>query len=361
MLNFINTIFGYPLGWVMWLCYKVIPVYGVALIVFTVIVRLLLVPLAIKQQKSMVRMQVFQPQMQEIQKKYANNKQKMNEEMMKLYQQENYNPMSGCLPMAIQLPILFGLIDVIYKPLTHILRVGGEVLTQVEQIAAPLLDVTVETLGRDYSAQLKIIGAVQQHAEAFAGVDGGAFLQQVGSLNLNFLGIDLTQTPTFALNLLILVPILSGLTSVLMSVLTLRQTSAMQGDSSAAAVNSMNKSMLIIMPIFSAYFAFVVPAGVGIYWIISNLLSALQSFVLNKVMNPKKLAAQARAEMEARREKERQERIEAKRRARERGEPDPDDAMSKKRSDREKLAAARKRDAEKYGEVYKEVTDEDLR
>ena len=360
MLNFINTIFGYPLGWVMWLCYKVIPVYGVALIVFTVIVRLLLVPLAIKQQKSMVRMQVFQPQMQEIQKKYANNKQKMNEEMMKLYQQENYNPMSGCLPMAIQLPILFGLIDVIYKPLTHILRVGGEVLTQVEQIAAPLLDVTVEALGRDYSAQLKIIGAVQQHAEAFAGVDGGAFLQQVGSLNLNFLGIDLTQTPTFALHLLILVPILSGLTSVLMSVLTLRQTSAMQAEA-AAAVAGMNKSMMFIMPIFSAYFAFVVPAGVGIYWIVSNLLSALQSFLLNKLMNPRELAAKARAEMEARREEERKARIEAKKRARERGEPDPDDPMTKRRSDREKLAAARKRDAEKYGETYKEVTDDDLR
>ena len=359
-MSFISTIFGYPLGWVMWLCYKIVPVYGLALVIFTVLVRLLLVPLAIKQQKSMVRMQIFQPQMMEIQKKYANNKQKMNEEMMKLYQQENYNPMSGCLPMAIQLPILFGLIDVIYKPLTHILRVGGEILTQVEEIAAPLLGVTVEALGRDYSAQLKIIGAVQQNTAAFANVDGGAFLQQVGSLNLNFLGIDLTQTPTLALNALILIPILSGLTSVLMSVLTMRQSASMQSEAAAAAAG-MTKSMMFIMPIFSAYFAFVVPAGVGIYWIISNLLSALQTFLLNKLMNPKELAEKARAEMEARREKERQERIEAKRRARERGEPDPDDPTTKRRSDREKLAAARKRDAEKYGEVYKEVTDEDLR
>ena len=118
---------------------------------------------------------------------------------------------------------------------------------------------------------------------------------------------------------------------------------------------------MFIMPIFSAYFAFVVPAGVGIYWIVSNLLSALQSFLLNKLMNPRELAAKARAEMEARREEERKARIEAKKRARERGEPDPDDPMTKRRSDREKLAAARKRDAEKYGETYKEVTDDDLR
>lgn len=75
-MQIINTIFGYPLGWIMWLCYKVIPIYGVALIVFTIIMRAILIPFSIKQQKSMVKMQIFQPKMQEIQKKYANNREK---------------------------------------------------------------------------------------------------------------------------------------------------------------------------------------------------------------------------------------------------------------------------------------------
>ena len=355
-------IFGYPLGWVMWFCYKIIPVYGVALIVFTILIRLLLVPVSIKQQKSMVKMQMFQPRMLEIQKKYANNKEKMNEEMMKLYEEEHYNPMSGCLPMAIQFPILFGLIDVIYKPMTHILRVGGTVLTQIEQIAAPILGVTAEALSKDYSAQLKIIGAIQQNASAFSGIDGGKLVEQISSLNLNFLGFDLTQTPSNYgfLNLLILIPLLSGLTSVFLSVFTMKQTSNMQGEGAAAATG-MTKGMMFIMPLFSAYFAYVVPAGVGIYWIISNLLMAIQTFLLNKFMNPKEMAEKAKAEQEARREQERLARIEAKKRARERGEPDPDDAAAKRQSDREKLAAARRRDAEKYGEVYKEVTDDDLK
>ena len=84
-MSLIYTIFGYPLGWIMWACFKVLPIYGVALVLFTLIVRVCLVPLSIKQQKSMVKMQIFRPRMEEIQKKYANNREKMNEEMMKLY------------------------------------------------------------------------------------------------------------------------------------------------------------------------------------------------------------------------------------------------------------------------------------
>ncbi|MFR4989421.1 YidC/Oxa1 family membrane protein insertase, partial [Anaerotruncus colihominis] len=94
-MSLIYTIFGYPLGWIMWACFKILPIYGVALVLFTLIVRVCLVPLSIKQQKSMVKMQIFRPRMEEIQKKYANNREKMNEEMMKLYEEEHYNPASG--------------------------------------------------------------------------------------------------------------------------------------------------------------------------------------------------------------------------------------------------------------------------
>ena len=356
-MQIINIIFGYPLGWIMWLCYKIVPIYWVALILFTLIAKLLLAPLSVKQQKSMVKMQIFRPRMEEIQNKYKNNKEKMNQEMMKLYQEEGYNPTSGCLPLLIQMPILFGLIDVIYKPMTHILRVGSDVIDKAVEIAAPILGVTVESLAKDYSAQLEIMGAIQRNPEAFSSL--GDFVQQVSDINLTIGPIDLTQTPSLALNWLILVPILSGLTSFALSMFTMKQSGAAAGSQAAG----MTRSMMILMPLMSAYFAFMFPAGVGVYWIISNILMAVQSFILNKVMNPQELAEKARQEMEAKREQMRKEKIEAKKKARESGKDsgtDIDKALSQKEINRMKLAAARKRDAEKYGDEYKEVTDDDL-
>lgn len=107
-MNFIYELFGTPLGWIMWLLYAVIKNYGICLILFTVLIKAALFPLSIKQQKSSAKMAVFTPKMTEIQKKYANNKQKQQEEMMKFYEEHGYNPMSGCLPLFIQFPILFG-------------------------------------------------------------------------------------------------------------------------------------------------------------------------------------------------------------------------------------------------------------
>ena len=97
----------------------------------------------------------------------------MNEEMMKLYQEENYNPMSGCLPMAIQMPILFGLYDVIQRPLTHLLRVAGPTIESATEIAAGLLNNA--NLAKDYSRQIRIIDAVNQNPDAFSGL--GDFVQ----------------------------------------------------------------------------------------------------------------------------------------------------------------------------------------
>ena len=97
----IYSILGYPLGWVMWLCYKIIPIYGIALILFTLAIRCLLIPLSVKQQKSTVRMKLIQPKIIEIQTKYANNREKMSQELENLYARENYNPMSGCLSMPV--------------------------------------------------------------------------------------------------------------------------------------------------------------------------------------------------------------------------------------------------------------------
>ena len=151
------SILGYPLGWIMWVIYKVVKNYGVALILFTILIRVVLFPLSIKQQKSSAKMQVFQPKIQEIQKKYANNKEKQQEEMMKLYEQHGYNPMGGCLPSLIQLILLFGIIYVVYEPLTHILRLDSATITALTDI----VKANADTLGRISQPQLTAIAAIQ--------------------------------------------------------------------------------------------------------------------------------------------------------------------------------------------------------
>lgn len=345
-------ILGYPLGLIMRLLYNILHSYGWSLIIFTLLVKLVMVPLSIKQQKSSAKMAAIQPQMQEIQKMYAKNQQKMNEELQKLYQRENYNPAGGCLPMLITFLVLFGLIDVIYKPMTHILGMSSDLIAQAQGI--------MEGLGvafSHYSPQTSIITSVQANPEAYSAL-GQDFINAVQSFDLNFLGINLGETPSLVLNIMVLIPILSGVTAFLSSWIAMKNSpTPMEGPGAGTM-----KTMMLISPLMSLYIAFQVPAGVGIYWIISNLLMLLQSVVLNKFYNPKEMAAKARQEAEERREKERQERIEAKKKARD-GDAEAKakaKAKSQKEINRQKLAQARKQDAEKYGDVYTEVTDDDL-
>lgn len=383
-MGVISEIIGWPLGWVMWLCYKILSNYGFALIFFTLITKILLFPMTLKQQKSSIKMAMVKPKLDNIQKKYANNKEKLNEEMMKLYQEEGYNPMSGCLPLLIQFPILFGLINVVYNPLTHIVRLSKEVISQGQQIAQGIEGIVVSPA----MPQMSMIQGVQLKPELFSSLLTPEQIVDITNLDMTFLGIDLSAIPTFAVNILLLIPILSGLTSFLLSIQSMKQTAA---TTSGDAGNSM-KTMMYIMPLFSVFFCFQVPAGVGLYWVISNVFSYLQSMYLNKKYNPQEMAEKIKAEQLAAAEKERQERLENRKKARQeladyQAEAEaaekaaknrknknteieqpkaPDEetlqkAMTAKETNRKKLAAARKRDAEKYGEEYVEVTDDDLK
>lgn len=382
-MGVINEIIGWPLGWVMWLCYKILRNYGFALVFFTLITKILMFPMTLKQQKSSVKMAMIKPKLDNIQKKYANNKEKQSEEMMKLYQEEGYNPMSGCLPLLIQFPILFGLIDVVYKPLTHIIRLSKDVISQGQQIAQGIEGIAVSTA----MPQMSMIQGVKLQPQLYASLLTEQQITQITNLDMTFLGIDLSAVPTLAFNMLLLIPLLSGLTSFLISIQSMKQTETTGGEGG----NSM-KTMMYIMPLFSLFFCFQVPAGVGLYWVISNVFSYFQSLYLNKRFNPKEMAEKIKAEQEALAEQERQQKLENRRKARQEladyqaeteaaqkaakerknknvkiEQPEaPDEetiqkALTAKEINRRKLAAARKRDAEKYGEEYVEVTDDDLK
>lgn len=337
-MSFIMEIFGVPLGWIMWLMYTIIPNYLVALILFTIVTKALLVPLSIKQQKGSVKMQIMQPKIQELQTKYKNNQQKMQEELQALYKRENYSMTAGCLPMLIQFPILFGLIDVIYKPLTHIMHISGDAIEQITELCKNA-GITLGT----YAPQLDMLKAVQQQPSLFAEV-GSDVIEKITSLNLICFGLDMSLTPGFGFNMLVLIPVLSGATALLMSWVSMRV------NPSGAEMGGSMKMMMYMMPLMSVWFTTMVPIGVGFYWIMSNIVGTVQSIVLNKFWNPKEMAAKMKAEDEARREAERLEKIEAKRLAKERGEDLEIKALSQKEIDRQKLAEARRRNAEKYGD-----------
>lgn len=357
-MQFIYTVFGYPLGWIMWAIYKVVPIYGIALILFTLFTKLILVPVTIKQQKSMAAQTAMRPRLDELQSKYKNNKDKLNQEMMKLYEEEGFNPMSGCLPMLIQFPILFGLFDVINNPLTHIMRFSSETIAKATEI----LETLAATQGNSFYSQIAIVKAVKADPTPFTAL-GSDFIGKIESFNFHFLGIDLSAVPTVAFNLLILVPILSFVTSILLSLITMRQNKITMGEN--AAGSGMTKGMMLMMPLMSLFISFSVPAGVGMYWILTNVFSCVQTMILNKYYNPKEMAEKAAAEAEARRETARQLKIEAKKKQREESpdadEPLSEEVLSQKEKNRRKLAEARRRSAERYGEEYVEVTEEDLK
>ncbi len=341
---------GVPLGWVMKFIYSFIQSYGLSIVVFTILVKLLMLPMAVKQQKSSAKMAVVQPQMIELQKRYANNQQKLSEELTALYAREGYNPTSGCLPLLIQFPIIMGLYDVIYKPMTHVLGLGKDLVAQATEIATTLGVIPTKV----YSAEPYIITAVQKDPGAFNAL-GADIVNEIQAFDLNFLGVSLGDTPTMALNLLLLIPVLSFASSMLMTFISARNMDTGSNPSAAGM-----KATLYMMPFLSAWICFSVPAGVGMYWTVSNLLSIVQTVILNKFYNPKEMAEKARIESERRKELEKEERAKA-REAAKAGEADAKrKAVSQKELNRQKLAEARRRDAEKYGEVYVEVTDKDI-
>lgn len=348
---------GTPLGWIMKFLYWFIPNYGLTLVVFTLLVRLALFPLNIRQQKSTAKMALFQPKMQKLQKQYGKNKEKYQEELMKLYQEEGYNPMSSCLPMLLQMLVLFGIIDVVYKPLKHLLSIPKDT---VEAAANILIEAGVK---KSSYMELPIINAIQTgkvgdiviDPSAFSGVFSADVLEKIQHFQLNFLGINLGQNPSWTWPIM-LVPIISGVTSLIVSIISMhyQKKNAVTEQSNMG----MMKGMMYIMPIFSAWIAFSLPAGAGVYWSISNLFSIAQTIILNRVYSPAKMKAQVEKEqaMKKRKQPSRFQQAMQDELARQKGETPvkkkDEQPVAEGLTASQAIALARKRMAEKYGDEY---------
>ncbi|MEG2192488.1 MAG: YidC/Oxa1 family membrane protein insertase [Oscillospiraceae bacterium] len=334
-MNAILNIVAMPLGWIMKIIYEIVGNYGVTLILFTFFTKLILFPIAIKQKKSTIKMSAFQPMIADIQKKYANDKVRQQEELSRLQQDHGFSMTAGCLPMLIQMPILFGLIQVIYNPLTHVAGLSSEVIKN----AIPIAQNIVGNISA-YSPELSILPAVKQNADAFIGVMSASELAFVKNFDMMFLGMDLTATPSLKVfNTLLLIPILSVLAMVAQQIIMTK----FSGQKMEGAMK--------FMPIYSAamfgYFGFVMPAGVSIYWIFSSVFGILQDVLLRVFFDPEKEKAKIAAEIAEARKKAKYNKTTSNRAA-----PSADGKMTASSAElaKKRLEKARQLDAEKYGE-----------
>ena len=221
-MNWLMNIIGYPLGWVMWLAYQVVPIYSVALIIFTIIMRLAMIPLSVKQQRNTAHMALFKPKIDAINKRYANNKQKAQEEINKLYEREGYNPFGGCSSLFIQLPIIYGLIDVVYRPMTHLLRLDKTIIAKAQEI---LEGTKAISNTKSMGVELEILGQLDKHKDILVDGLGQEVYDKMTSLDLNLFGvINLGEIPTWAFNWLILIPVFSLLTALASSFISMKMT-----------------------------------------------------------------------------------------------------------------------------------------
>lgn len=289
------SIFYAPFGWILSWCYEIVGNYGWSLVLFTVLTRFIMIPLAISQQKGMAKQTRLQPKIKKIQQRYAGNQQKINEEMNALYQREGANPLgAGCLPLAIQFPIMIGLYGVIYRPLSYVLHLPEDT---VEVLTTTVQKIAGEASGRAASAiELSVINHAhnEKFIDALSGLVSGDVIEKLQNFDFTFLGINMAQTPDYkVLNLLWLIPVLSGVTSLMTSALSyMRQRKTNPEMSKNPAMGCMSFGM----PLFSVYIAFQFPAGIGIYWTMSNLFMFFQTLVIGHTHSPKNVLAKVMIE-----------------------------------------------------------------
>lgn len=293
--TFFNDIICYPLGAVMKLFFTITPNYAVLLILFTIVVRLCLFPLAVKQQKSSAEMLRMKPKMEKLQKKYAKDQQKLQEEMSKLYAEEGYNPLSGCLPLLIQLPILYGLFQVVYNPLKYLMWFSQDTIDKIASVLRPYVNSTFNVTNfNDPKIELYLAKAMRENPDKLG------FLGNYKNIDFTLFGIDLSATPKLALNALVLIPILVYVSQALSSWLSFQLNKDIQQGQAGSGMNTV--LMTFLMPIMSVWISLTLPAAVGFYWIINSLLMIVQVLFLKKFFSLDKLAKQSEIEAEKRRE-----------------------------------------------------------
>ena len=276
-MSFIEII-SWPFAKLLWL-FNFTGSYAVALLLFAIVVKVILLPMSIKQQKTQIKGAKLRPKMAAIEKKYAGRTdqktlQRKQQEMMALQQEEGYSPLSGCLPLLIQLPIIIILYNIIQNPLTHLCSFSDETILDLSKLLFPTAEAQ--------ASQLSILAEAQRIGGA--GIDAAQW-SLMENINLNLFGLNMGVTPSLSWTWYLLIPIftaLSSYASMKISRKLMGQNPAMQAQSGDARTS--NIIMDLMMPLMSLWFAFKLPALLGIYWIYQSILGVIQQYILSKAM-----------------------------------------------------------------------------
>ena len=277
----IFNIINIPLGWVLeFLAGLLGGNFAASVFVFTLLANLAFIPLTIKSQKSSVQQTRIKPKLDELKKRYGDDKQKYSEAMQQLYQEENVSMSGGCLPMIVRLVIMMSIYWLIMSPLTYLLHIDKSVIN-------------------DAAAQLNLAANARPELSVIEAINSGKLnvpeiADKLSALNFNFFGIDLTQTPKFSFDifndaqLIWVMPIIAFLAQMLTSVLS----ALMQKKINPDAPNMMG--MMLSMPLISLFIGFSLPGGVTFYWACSSLIGGFIQLAVQQFYGPHKMLSRER-------------------------------------------------------------------
>ena len=277
----ISSLFGYVLNFL----YNLVNNYGIAIILFTILLRVILSPITIIQQKSTKANTRMQEKMREIERKYKNNPEKLNQETIDLYKSEKLNPFTGCLVSILQIVIILSVFWVVSKPLTYMKKVDADLInTYTQEMKEEGTNVTYPE-----------IAIIQRKANEDENV----------YINMDFLGLDLSKVPGQNLKdpKVYIIPILYVLTSILsikltnttqtkkkneVEILENGEKAKSDADETMESMEQMTKSMNYMVPIMSISIAFIAPLGLALYWFVSNLVMIIERLIIDKFFNKDK-------------------------------------------------------------------------
>jgi len=298
IFNFIGSIFGY----VLWAIYLVFQNFGVAIIIFTILTRLILFPTSIKQQKSMASNARMQAKQRELKEKYANNKAKYNEEVQKLYTKEGVSPFGGCLTSIFPMFIMLGIWYSVSRPLSNVLHIASDKMDSLLKFVNTIPGMSINTSGAYYEMDLvrlfsnpNTMDTLNVNGKGISSILSADEISRIQHLSggFNFLGLNLLDIPQllgFA-SAIILIPILVLVTSVGSQLLTMRMQSSMMGQQKGCM-----KVTMLLLPLISVWISYVVPGAVGFYWIWSTVIGFAQTVVINHFYTPMSITAKTEAQ-----------------------------------------------------------------
>lgn len=287
MISFFSDIFGYILNWI----YILVKNYGLAIIIFSVLIKILMLPLSIKQQKTLKKNEKIQKEMKILQIKHKGNPERLNQEMMELYKRENISPFSGCFSVIIQFILLISMFYLVRSPLTYMKKI------EPEKIEQQIVNIKKESGENSVSTAYPEISVIK-YAQEKNLKDSDTYI------NMDFLGLDLSKVPQENYNdfKVFIIPVLYVISSFISIKLTTNMTNKknkQEKDETKELINDedkkeldqeetmqqMNKSMSWMMPILSVSVSIIAPLGLALYWLVNNIIMIAERLILNKIFS----------------------------------------------------------------------------